>query len=204
MPPRGSFLVLLGLLAGPAVAFAQTAPAPPPDPSGSWRSVVGDLSLMLAGDALSFSYTAVFGPAAHICDGSGVAGLDGDGRWVWLDDAGAVEFVVVGDGLRMRQTDGVASFCGAGWGGDVFPGPGHRPPAECTVHAARSRFHVVDHLEPARRRGHVVRSDRVEVAPVHNLDLEGFVLARSVGTGSVTAGLLRRDDLTCPEGAGVE
>ena len=43
------------------------------DPSGGWNNENGSLSLMLSGDELSFSYSSVFGPAVHICDGAGVA-----------------------------------------------------------------------------------------------------------------------------------
>lgn len=201
MTARPILPALLLLAVTPAVTFAQAPPGPPPDPSGAWESDIGELSVMLAGDALSFSYEAVFGATAHTCDGAGVAGLDGEGRWVWTDDSGSVELVAVGDGLQMRLTDGVASFCGAGWGGDVFPRSSHLPPERCTVVAERSHFHVVDPLAPARRRGYVVRADQVEVAPVENLDLDGFVLARFVGPGSTTAGLLRRDDLSCRDTA---
>jgi len=182
----------------PVTATLAQSPPPPLDPSGSWRSEIGELSLMLAGDALSFSYAAVFGETAHTCDGAGVAGLDGDGRWVWLDDSGTVELVADEDGLRLRVVDGIASFCGAGFSGDTFHRSSHRPPQGCAVGVERSHFHVVDPFDPAPRRGYVVRSDRVEVAPTRNLDLGGFVLARFVGPRSTTAGLLRREDLSCP------
>lgn len=192
---------LLLLLVTPAVTLAQ-APDQPPDPSGSWRSEIGELSVMLAGDALSFSYAAVFGATAHTCDGAGVAGLDGDGRWVWTDESGTVELVAAGDGLEVRLTEGVASFCGAGWGGDAFRRSSHRPPIRCTVEVERSHLHVVDPLTPARRRGYVVEGDEVQTAPVRNLELREFVLARFVGPRSTTAGLLRLEDLSCPKTGG--
>ncbi|HSM51209.1 MAG TPA: hypothetical protein VLA75_07410, partial [Thermoanaerobaculia bacterium] len=71
---RGSVLLLLFLM----LFASPLAAAEPPDdrgfdPTGVWYGQHGPLALMRAGDTLSFSYSAVFGATAHICDGIGVA-----------------------------------------------------------------------------------------------------------------------------------
>jgi hypothetical protein len=49
---------------------------------------------MLTGVTLSFSYSAVFGGTAHLCDGVGVAGLVATGEYHYVDEQGAVAFIV--------------------------------------------------------------------------------------------------------------
>jgi hypothetical protein len=168
------------------------------DPSGGWASHIGVLSLMHTGDALSWSYSAVFGPTAHLCDGAGVAGLVGRDRYEFPDDEGTVAFVIEKKGVHMEVVEGVASFCGAGWAGDELTRDGFKPPEICTVVAERSHFHVVDHLDPERRPAYVIRGDRVEIAPARHESGGGWVLARFVGPTRTTVGLLAQDDLDCP------
>ena len=97
------------------------------DPSGQWQGLHGVLSLMLAGDTLSFSYSAVFGATAHLCDGVGVAGLVADGEYHYVDAQGTVAFSITTQGVKMRTVQGIASFCGANWPGDEFTRPGYKP-----------------------------------------------------------------------------
>lgn len=167
------------------------------DPSGTWESPIGTLSLLQYADTLSFSYAAVFGPTAHLCLGAGVAGLVGKNRYEFEDEQGTVAFVVAEERVEMRTVDGIASFCGAGWPGDVLPGDGFRPPAVCTVAVDRAVFHVVDHVDPEPRRAYVIAGDRVDVVPApHDPDGE-WLLARFAGETLTTVGLLEVGDLRC-------
>jgi hypothetical protein len=152
---------------------------------------------MLHGDGLSFSYSAVFGPTAHLCDGAGVAGLVEAGRYEYTDEEGTVAFLIGQDQIRMEVVSGIASFCGAGWAGDVFSSNGFSPPETCTVTVERSHFHVVDPISPQRRRGYVIQGDTVEAFAVRHEGGEEWMLARFVGPKSTTAGLLAGADLQC-------
>lgn len=191
-----AWLVLAALV--PAVATAQDdEPDNAVDPSGIWESPIGTLALLQYADTLSFSYSAVFGPTAHLCLGAGVAGLVGRNRYEFEDQQGTVAFVVTENRVEMRTVDGIASFCGAGWPGDALPRDGFRSPAVCTVAVDRAVFHVVDHVEPEPRRAYVIGGDRVDVVPVpHDPDRE-WLLARFSGETITTVGLLRAGDLRC-------
>ena len=169
------------------------------DPSGEWRNETGALSLMLAGDALSFSYSAVFGASAHICDGAGVAGLVEGNIYHFVDAEGTIAFEITTDTVRMRVIDGIPSFCGAGWTGAVYLRANFHPPRRCTVTARRSRFHVVMRSPPHARTGYVVAGNILETAPAQHEDAASYVLARYRGKRATTAGLLRRRTLSCPE-----
>jgi hypothetical protein len=167
------------------------------DPSGTWESPIGTLSLLQVADTLSFSYAAVFGPTAHLCHGAGVAGLVGRNRYEFEDEQGIVAFVVAEDRVEMHTVDGIASFCGAGWPGDVLPRDGFRSPADCTVAVEKAVFHVVDHVDPEPRRAYVIAGDRVDVVPApHDPDGE-WLLARFAGETLTTVGLLRGSDVRC-------
>jgi len=189
-------LVLLFLGAGDAFA------AGPPDdrgfdPSGIWMGHHGPLVLMRAGDTLSFSYSAVFGATAHLCDGIGVAGFAGDGTWEYVDEQGTVTFTTRNDRVTMTTTSGIASFCGAYWPGDAFTRDGWTAPFRCRVIQDRAHFLVVGPLPPEPRRGYVVRGDWVEAAGLVNESSPAWLLARFAGPQRTTAGLLERDALEC-------
>lgn len=169
----------------------------PADPSGLWKGPQGDLSLMLAGETLAFSYVSVFGPAAHICEGGGVAKRVGDGRYEFRDDQGTVAFLIGPDAVRLEPADGIASFCGANWPGETFVRDGYKPPRSCVVSEARAYFHAPGPLPPSRCRAYVVSGDPVEIAPIGQSGEAGWVLARFKGPRGVTAGLLRAADLKC-------
>ena len=79
-----------------APALAQAPDDRGFDPTGVWYGPHGPLALMRAGDTLSFSYSAVFGATAHTCDGIGVAGFVGDGKWEYVDEKGTVELTTAG------------------------------------------------------------------------------------------------------------
>jgi len=85
------------------------------DPSGTWESQIGTLSVLQYGNTLSFSYSSVFGPTAHFCLGAGVAGLVGRNRYEYEDEQGTVAFILTEDRVAMETVTGIASFCGAGW-----------------------------------------------------------------------------------------
>jgi hypothetical protein len=157
------------------------------------------LSLIRHGDGLSFSYSAVFGPTAHLCDGAGVAGLVSEGRYEYTDDEGTVAILVEPEQVRMEVVSGVASFCGAGWSGDQFTHDGYSPPVSCSVAVERTHFYVVDPVAPERRRAYVIQGDTVETVPVRHEGGEGWLLARFVGPTATTAGLLASSDLQCRE-----
>jgi len=167
------------------------------DPSGQWKSMHGVLSLMLAGDALSFSYSAVFGATGHICDGVGVAGLWKNGEYRYIDEHGTVAILVDENGVRMRTVDGIVSFCGAAWPGDVFTPQGYEPVTRCVVSEAKAYFHVVMRNPPERRRGYVLKGDVVETAPACFEGGDDWIFARFRGRQITTAGLLHRDALQC-------
>ena len=100
-----------------ALCLSLASPADPQgvrtvDPSGQWKGMHGVLSLMLTGDALSFSYSAVFGATAHLCDGVGVAGLVADGEYHYVDEQGTVAFIVSAQGVKMRTVKGSLRFAG--------------------------------------------------------------------------------------------
>ncbi len=189
-----SFVGAAGLL----VCSFATAQAPAlPDPSGEWTSAIGELSLMLSGDALSFTYAAVFGETAHTCEGAGVARRVASGGYEYTDEQGTVVFSQENDRLRMEVSHGIASFCGAGWGHDSLHPAG--PPAlkSCSVVVKRSHFHAVGSSPPEARSAYVVRGDRVQVVQVHALDRADWFLARFIGPRATTVGLLRAADLDC-------
>lgn len=167
------------------------------DPTGTWYGMHGPLVLMRAGDTLAFSYSAVFGATAHLCDGAGVARFAGGGTWTYTDGQGTVSITTRDGVVTMGVTDGIASFCGANWPGDRFERAGWKPAFSCEVSATRAVFHVVGPVPPAKRRAYVVTGDRVEAAdPVHDRAAP-WVLARFVGRTATTAGLLARADLAC-------
>ncbi len=194
-------LLTAGLFIACLTLSAGGSPASEPviiDPSGEWYSQIGTLSLMLTGDALSFSYSAVFGPSAHTCDGAGVAGLVTNGRYEYEDDSGGtIAFLVETDAVRMTPAAGIISFCGANWAGDIFTKAGYHPAGRCSVIAKRAYFHVVDRFPPERRRAYVIEGDPLDVVPVKNEGGDDYVLARFKGSTSTTVGLIRRADLSC-------
>ncbi len=166
------------------------------DPSGSWKNAQGSLSLMLTGDALSFSYSSVFGPAAHICDGAGVAGLVGDGVYHHMDDQGAFAILVTEDEVRMEQVAGIVSFCGADWPGERFSRDGFAPVEDFRVIAPVSHFHVVMPTPPITRQAYLIEGDLVQVTPTHHEQASHYALARFIGTKATTVGLIERATLT--------
>ncbi len=169
------------------------------DPTGVWMGQHGPLVLMRAGDTLSFSYSAVFGATAHICDGIGVAGFVGDGTWEYVDDQGKVTFTTKDGKVTMRTSDGIASFCGANWPGETFNRDCWKPAFRCRVTEPKAYFFVVGTLPSDRRRGFVVKDDWVEAIGLVNESSAAWLLARFVGKERTTAGLLERDALECHE-----
>jgi len=193
--------MVLALALGMICSLASPAPAqefPTIDPSGVWKGPHGVLSLMLAGDALSFTYSAVFGATAHLCDGVGVAGLVSPGEYHYVDEQGSVAFLVTEPGVRMQTVQGVPSFCGAHWPGETFTRAGFEAPARCRVSEPRAFFHVVMRPPLVRRQGYVVRGDQVEVVPAAFDGGDAWVLARFRGPGLATVGLLPKRALNCP------
>lgn len=194
---RASRLALLGgiLLAGAGVTKAQDDRGF--DPTGTWYGQHGPLVLMRAGDTLSFSYSAVFGAAAHLCDGIGVAGFVGDGAWEYVDDQGTTRFATKDGAVTAQVTKGIASFCGANWPGDRFTPQGWKPAYRCKVLNHRARFHVVGTLPPPERKGFVVKGDWVEALDLVNDHSAAWRLTRYLGKTQTTAGLLASDALEC-------
>jgi hypothetical protein len=168
------------------------------DPSGSWQGLHGNLTLMLSGDALSFTYYAVFGPTAHICDGAGVAGLEKNGEYHYVDEQGTVAFFIRQDRIQMRIIKGIASFCGANWAGDDFTLKSYKPPTMCTVASPKAYFYVVQQNPPTRRKAYVIKGDRLEVVPAGYEGGNNWYLGRFKGPKAVTVGLLLESDLNCP------
>jgi hypothetical protein len=146
---------------------------------------------------LSFSYLAVFGPSAHICEGAGVAGLVGRDRYDYVNEQGTIAFVVSDRAVRLELIEGIAAFCGAGWPGDSFSIERHEPPTRCEVTAERAYFHVTDGLQPERRGAFIIRGDQVETVPVELSFAEKMVLGRFIRPQTAAVGLLRLDDLAC-------
>jgi hypothetical protein len=167
------------------------------DPSGQWKGLHGVLSLMLAGDALTFSYSAVFGETAHLCDGVGVAGLVKKSEYHYVDEQGTVAVLVDENGVRMRTVDGIASFCGADWPGDEFTRDGYESATLCTVSAPRAYFHVAMRPPPERRKGFVLEGNRVETVSTCFEGGDEWVFARFRGAEITTVGMLRKDALDC-------
>ena len=200
---RRSISVVLVPLVLTLLALPVAAAEPPDDrgfdPTGVWYGQHGPLALMRAGDTLSFSYSAVFGATAHLCDGIGVAGFVGEGRWEYRDEQGTVTFTTRDGKVTMETTDGIASFCGAYWPGDRFVAEGWKPAFDCTVIAEKAHFLVVGPLPPEPRKGYVVKGDRVEALGLVNEGSPAWLLARYVGPERTTAGLLERDALECHE-----
>ena len=199
MPTRALSRPLLSaaVLVVAAVATAQSPDDRGFDPTGLWMGQHGPLALMRAGDTLSFSYSAVFGATAHMCDGLGVAGFVGDGRWEYVDDQGTVSFTTRDGKVTMQVTAGIASFCGANWPGETFVEEGWKPAFRCRVTEPRVHFHAVGTLPPDRRRAFVVQGDWVEAIDLVNESSVAWLLTRYVGTSRTTAGLLERDALEC-------
>lgn len=201
IPHRGTpgfVALILGLsLCLAPLAYAQEVKTI--DPSGQWQGQHGVVSLMLTGDALSFCYSAVFGAAAHLCDGAGVAGLVADGEYHYVDEHGTVAFIVTEQGVKMKTVQGIASFCGANWPGDEFTRQGYKAAQRCTVTDKKAHFHVVGPIPPIRRQGYVLKGDRVEAAPACFEGGDAWVLARFRGPKATTVGLLKKDALTCQD-----
>ena len=168
------------------------------DPTGTWKGRHGTIVLARAGDTLSFSYSAVFGETAHICDGIGVAGFVGDATWAYVDGEGTITFTTKGETVAMATTSGIASFCGANWPGDTFDRKAWTPASKCVVKAPKATFRVVSTLPPPERKGYVVNGDQVEAIRLVNERSDAWVLARYVGKSRTTAGLLERVALECP------
>ena len=165
------------------------------DPSGQWQGQHGVLSLMLTGDALSFCYSAVFGATADLCDGAGVAGLVANGEYHYVDEQGAVAFIITEQGVTMRTVNGIASFCGANWPGDEFTRQGYKAVRRGTVAEPKVHFHVVRRGPPEQRQAYVIKGDRVDVVPACFEGGDGWVLARFKGPKAVTVGLLKKEAL---------
>lgn len=162
------------------------------DPSGGWRSGLGVLSLMLCGDALSFSYSSVFHSAVHICDGAGVAGLVAENEYHFVDDQGTVAFLVREDGVELKVLSGICSFCGAEWPGERFSREGYEPLELGRVDADKLYFHVVMPAPPQKRKGYVIKGDVLETAPCRHEGGDDFLLARYKGKRGCTVGLIDR------------
>jgi hypothetical protein len=194
------FLLILAATLGAAAATPGATPDDRGfDPSGVWTGPYGSLTLMRAGDTLSFSYSAVFGATAHICDGIGVAGFVGAASWEYVDDQGTVTFTTRDNKVTMQVTGGIASFCGANWPGETFSRDSWKPPFHCRVIATKAHFFVVGTLPSDQRPGFVVKGDRVEAVGLVNESSPAWLLARFVGKNRTTAGLLERDALECQE-----
>jgi hypothetical protein len=195
-------LILFSVLSAAAV-LAQAKGAVPDDrgfdPTGVWYGQHGPLALMRAGDTLSFSYSAVFGATAHMCDGIGVAGFVGDGKWEYSDDQGTVTFTTRDGKVTMHTSAGIASFCGANWPGETFTSDSWKPAFRCQVTVPKAHFFVVGLLPSAQRQGFVVKGDWVEAIGLVNESSAAWLLVRFVGKTSTTAGLLERDALECHE-----
>ncbi len=194
--------VLLILMYARGVAAATPGAAPDDrgfDPTGTWMGLHGPLALMRAGDTLSFSYSAVFGATAHMCDGIGVAGFVGDATWEYADSQGKVTFTTRDNVVTMRTTSGIASFCGANWPGETFGRDSFKPPTWCRVTVPKAHFFTVGALPSDRRPGFVVQGDWVETIGLVNESSAAWLLARFVGKDRTTAGLLERDALECNE-----
>lgn len=170
----------------------------PIDPSGTWTNEQGTLSLLLTGDALSFSYSSVFGATAHLCSGAGVAGLEADNIYHFVDEQGTVAFEINRDSIRLRAFDGIPAFCGAGWQGETYTRAGFTAPRRCRVKAKRSRFRVVMPSPPWERKAYVVAGNVVDVVPAQHDGATRYVLARYRGKRAVTVGLLEKNTLACP------
>ena len=195
-------LILAALTA--ALLAVQVAPAQTPDdrgfdPTGIWYGQHGPLALMRAGDTLSFSYSAVFGATAHMCDGIGVAGFVGDGKWEFVDEQGTVTFTTKDGKVTVRTTKGISSFCGANWPGDTFVKDGWKPAFRCKVIQPKAFFFVVGTLPSARRKGYVVNGNVLEAIGLVNENSAAWLLTRFVGKDQTTAGLIERDALECRE-----
>ena len=172
------------------------------DPSGTWSGELGSLSLMHDAGRLSFSYLAVFGPTAHVCEGAGVAGLVGPDRYEHVDGQGTVALVVEARQVRLELVDGIASFCGAGWSGDRFAIESWEPPLPCEVAAEATRFRVVDVVDPELRPARALRGERVEAVAVQHPTEPELLLARRAAGDATVVGLLPADALRCgPEPA---
>lgn len=197
MKSIGAALLLAAALAV-SPALAQGPDDRGFDPTGVWYGQMGPLVLVRAGDTLSFSYSAVFGATAHICDGIGVAGFVGDGRWDYVDDEGTVTFTTKGGKVTMEATKGIASFCGANWPGATFSKDGWKPAFNCRVVAPKARFLTVA-PSPEPRKGYVLKGDVVEAVGLVNESTPAWLLVRYVGKKQTTAGLLERDALECQE-----
>ncbi len=185
----------LGIILG--LALIASAQAQGPDPSGVWESGIGSLSLMLAGDKLAFSYTSVFGPAAHICEGTGIARLSADGSYVYKDEQGSVIFLVTEDEIRLQPGEGIIGFCGANWPGDVFRREKFKPAGICKVKTDKAHFSAVGPMPPAPGKAYVIAGDVVEIVSLHETLAKDWVLARYKGAKATTLGGLRRTELDC-------
>jgi hypothetical protein len=152
---------------------------------------------MLTGDALSFSYSAVFGATAHLCDGVGVAGLVADNEYHYVDEQGTVAFIIGENGLKMQTIKGIPSFCGANWPGEEFTREGYESVGRCRVADAKAHFYVVRPPPPLKRKAYVLKEDRVEVVPACFEGGDAWVLARFTGAKATTVGLLQKNALDC-------
>lgn len=167
------------------------------DPSGHWEGQHGPLAVMYANNCLYFSYSAVFGETAHMCDGVGVATLVDDNLYHYKDEQGIVAFIITKQGVHMNTINGVAPFCGSGWPGDKFTQENFRPVQLCQIAVSKTYFHTVILGTPEQQKAYLLEGDQVEVVvESYNLGDE-WVLARFQGPNTTTVGLLKKDDLKC-------
>jgi hypothetical protein len=184
--------VSLAMVAG-GHAVAQA----PVDHSGVFKSEIGEISIMLGNGEAIVSYGAVFGATAHICDWVATGRAEGNGTYVFKADTDVITLRLSVGGASLEATEGLPTYCGAGWPGDCFGMPPDRRVEACTVKAGRAYFYGTD-SPPARRRAFVVRGDQVFTLPCQHNEGDDFVLARFSGPKGATIGLLRRVDLSCP------
>ena len=193
---RNYLFTILCFLLGPLTTSCQTAA--PSDPSGRYHSEEGELSIMLGDGELHFSFFAVFGATAHICDGAGIARKTTGNSYHYKDTEGVIAFDLRSDGIQMATIDGIASFCGAGWTGDFFANESREAPTVSTVQTDKSYFYSIHTSPHERTSSYVIRGDAVETLPASHGGSDNYVLARFKGASTTTIGLLQASTLDHP------
>jgi len=197
---RHSRLLGLAVLAG--VLSTQASAEAPSDLTGVYKTKSGELAIIQAeGESLLY-YSGSFPQGSSVGTCECLLTLqkkksptewnlkEGDSQSAWT-------LRIDTKSLTLQGTQ--PACCGANFPGTVpFSVAGMKPPQTCKVKASRASFYAPDEKN-TRRKAFVVSGDSVETY-VRAADPD-LVLARFKSGKNVTAGLLKREELDCPQPA---
>jgi len=193
---RAGAVMSLGLWALGAVAMAAAQMPAAVDLTGVYSDKDAELAILQGKNESLVYYAGTFpqGQSVGTCECNFVVQQQSADRWTLKDTDN-------GDGWTLRwnaktlilESTGAPQCCGAGYPGkDIIDRTGGKPPASCKVTAAKAFFHDG---ETKPRKAYVVSGDTVQ-AYIPGTEPD-FVPGRFQGPKAATAGLLKREQLSC-------